>query len=135
VCFQPEALRLVADAFDAVPTTFGRLVLAACLLRRDMGLYVCPLASIAYGYKEVSLLLADMHRKLLGTWLATTVDRQIADVQSYLVSINEDSNALAALILQQRSYDALLPIDVDASDRRRFMKTVGRALRTRRGTP
>jgi hypothetical protein len=133
VRFPTEASRLVAEAFDAVPTAFGRLVLAACLLHRDMGLYVCPLASIAYGYKEFSFLLADKHRKLLGTWLAMTADRQISDLRSYLWSVGDDGNSLAGSMLHRRSYEALLPIDVDTGDRKIFMKALGHALRTLRG--
>jgi hypothetical protein len=135
VCFPPGASRLVAEAFDAVPTTFGRLVLAACLLHRDIGLYVCPLASIAYGYKEVSLLLEETHHKLLSKWLAMTADQQVLDTQSYLSTVDNDSSALAASILRQRYYGALLPMDVDASSRKNFMKAVGHALKAHHGTP
>jgi len=126
------ASRLVTEAFDAVPTTFGRLVLASYLLHHDTGLYVCPLASIAYGYHEINLLLDTMHRKLFGVWLGMTEARQISDVQNYLWAVDDESNSLAASILDKRSFGALLPVGVEANGRRNFMRSVAHALKAPR---
>jgi hypothetical protein len=127
-----KASRLVAEAFDAVPTVFGRLVLAAYMLHRDTGLYVCPLASVAYGYDEVNLLLSQAHKQMLSDWLAMKPEEQASDLQGYLWAVDDQRDALAGSIHRKRSYAAILPLSTDANDRKSFMAGVDLALKAGR---
>jgi hypothetical protein len=129
-----DVSRLVATAFAAVPTVFGRLVFASYMLDRGSGFYICPLASVAFGYEEVSRVMSETHRALLATWLRLPAIRQNSDLRRYLTGMDDNHRDLVDRIIRDRRYADLLPAVATAEQVDRFLGSLDRAFKTVRTT-
>ena len=79
---------------DQVPTQFGKLVYLAELRNDNSGRYQHFGLAQLYGEDESNRVLRMSHEKVFGAWLAFSLERQRADLESYLDGLEDERQTI-----------------------------------------
>jgi len=83
-----------ARTLDRIATQFGKLVYLADLRNDNSGRYQHFGLAQLYGEDECNRVLRSSHEKVFGEWLGLTLERQRADLESYLDGLDDDRRTI-----------------------------------------
>ena len=75
---------------DRIPSQFGKLVYLAELRNDNSGKYQHFGLAQLYGEDEANRVLRASHESVFGEWLTYPLERQRAELESYLVGLDDD---------------------------------------------
>jgi len=104
-----------------IPSTFGRLVYLASLRDQNTGRYEHHGLAQMFGEIETDRTLRESHEQAFSVWLGFDLERQKADLDLYLSSLQADKRTIVATWIRLTPYRNLMPTAVRDPERRLYL--------------
>ncbi len=133
---QEKAIRdLWSRTLSQVPTAFGRVVYLASLRDPNTGRYQHFGLAQIYSDENADRALRLSHTQAFGEWLNYPLERQKADLEEYLNSIDGDRVKVLQTWASLAPYRNLLPTDATEAERQLFVSDLELILELLRSGP
>ena len=104
-----------------IPTVFGRLVYLASLRNSDTGQYEHYGLAQAFGDEEADRALRESHLQSFNEWLCFPLERQKADLDEYLSSLDTEPRRVIETWIRLSPYRHLPPSATREVERRLYL--------------
>ena len=119
---QEKAVRdLWGRTLSQVPTTFGRIAYLSSLRNSDTGRYEHFGLAQIYSAEEADRALRWSHAQVFREWLNFPLERQKADLEQYLLSLEGDRATVLRTWSSLAPYRNLLPAGITEAERQLFL--------------